>query len=81
MLESEGICVIWIESGKTTNKFADTSRLLKKKKKKKKKKNLCSPAKFGPGIVKSLQSHIRMPKWLYFKALYHSIHDVLLLSI
>ena len=51
------------------------------KKKKRKEKNLCSPAKSGPGIVKSLKPHIRMPKWLYFKALYYSIHDVLLQSM
>ena len=63
MLESEGICTIWVESGEMTNKFADTSMVLKKKKKKKKeeKKSLCSPTKSGPGIVKSLQPHIPMP--------------------
>ena len=85
MLESEAVSTGWIESRKMKNKFADgllgtlecndMSRLLKISHR--------LPEKSGPVILKCLQPHISMCtcKWSYFKALYHSIHDDVPLSI
>ena len=85
VLESEGVSARWVESRKTTNKFANgllrilamirQGYLKKTKQNKTKQKNFACLQIWTSHLEMSATPYFNVTcNWYYFKALYHSIH-------